>query len=67
MLVKTQKCLVCEEVGEVDVPSNAWAAYKSGMFIQDAMPTVPAPIREQIISGTHPECWDKMWADFEED
>jgi hypothetical protein len=31
-----------------------------GAHVQDAFPKMSASLREQIITGTHPECWDQM-------
>jgi hypothetical protein len=31
--------------------------YLNGATAEDAFSDLLAPIREQIISGTHPECW----------
>jgi hypothetical protein len=28
---------------------------------------MPVEIREQIISGTHPDCWKEMFPDYDED
>jgi hypothetical protein len=36
-------------------------------LIQNAMPTTPAPIREQIITGIHPECWENPKKEWEEE
>jgi hypothetical protein len=38
---------------------------ENGELIQYAFPTLSAGMREQIISGTHPDCWDAMFADDE--
>jgi hypothetical protein len=39
------------------------ARYLNGAYAQDAFPDLLAPIREQIISGTHPECWNEIFKD----
>jgi hypothetical protein len=37
-------------------------------YIQDVFPHLSAQQREQMISGTHPHCWDEMFPeDFDED
>ena len=33
--------------------------------MQNAYPELPAGLREQIISGTHPACFDALFADDE--
>jgi len=40
-----------------------YARYLNGANAQDAFPDLLAPIREQIISGTHPECWNEIFKD----
>ena len=42
------------------------AAVLGTQKIQDAMPATPPGIREQMMSGIHPECWDEMWKEDEE-
>jgi len=32
-----------------------------GEYIQNVFPEEPADIREWMISGTHPRCWDEMF------
>jgi len=57
MMLKTLPCPVCHQPGEVEVPFEEGAAYMIGVLrIQDAMPTTPANIREQLITGLHPAC-----------
>lgn len=62
MKYNTKRCMVCKKTGEVDIPGSEyfnWAV--KGMHIQDAMPSVNVDDREQIITGTHKECWDKLF------
>lgn len=57
----TRQCPVCRVTREVEMPEEAYKKWSSGQFIQVAWPEgIPAQ-REEIISGTHSECWDKMW------
>jgi len=35
--------------------------YLRGEYAQDAFKSLTIPLREQIISGVHPKCWDEMW------
>lgn len=61
MIVQTKPCMVCGVVGHVDVPSlEALEAWQEGALIQRAMPELSADEREQLMTGTHPECWDRM-------
>lgn len=61
--VETRRCGMCGYRGEVEVPNSGLARWTSGTLIQDAFPDLSAPLREQLISGTHPECWEAMFAD----
>ena len=58
--VSTPTCHFCHKGGTVDVPVEGVDAYLRGALVQDAFPDLPAPLREQIKSGDHPECWDAM-------
>ena len=54
-------------LNEVEIPMSieayalAMRAWKKGALIQDAFPTLPAPIREFIMSGITPQEWDDMF------
>ena len=64
MKLYTPACVHCGHTGEIDVPEKEGEAYLSGIgHIQDAMPTTPAPIREQLMTGMHPKCWDVVMSD----
>lgn len=55
------------EQDTVKVNRQEYMAFQMGTKrIQDAMPTTPAPIREQMMTGTHPECWEEMWNEMED-
>lgn len=66
-LIETRRCFHCGEHGYLELPTEGIARYESGALIQNAFPELPAPLREQIISGTHPKCWDEMFSLFSED
>ena len=42
------------------------AAWKSGTYIQDAMPYLSADERELLISLACGDCWEKMFGNCEE-
>ncbi len=46
---------------EVDCAPEQLAAWESGVLIQDAMPDVPAPLREFLMTGISPEEWTEMF------
>jgi hypothetical protein len=60
-LYGTNSCRWCGDIGEVEVPYAGLLAYHKGALIQDAFPDLDKTLREQIISGTHPECWGEMY------
>jgi hypothetical protein len=55
----TKKCVWCGEQGVVQVDETELYNYLRGNPIQDAFKSLTTELREQIISGTHPECWDR--------
>lgn len=59
--VETPLCTWCGYKGELEVPMSGLVARKNGALIQDAFPEMGRPQREQIVSGTHPECWQEMF------
>jgi hypothetical protein len=63
----TRKCLHCNKPGFLSIDEDELFAYLTGQPAQEAFKSLSNPIREQIISGTHPECWEKMFAYSEEE
>lgn len=63
-----RKCICCS--GETYF-ALSWRQYEryiiKGEHAQDVFSHIPANIRETIISGTHSDCFDQLYADFEED
>lgn len=64
--VVCEKCLVCAERATVQVPYDSWVEWQAGMHVQDAFPQLSPGIREVLISGTHPKCFDALMADEDE-
>lgn len=70
--VKTKKCYHCKKIGFIIMDQQDYLKgardYRNGAFVQDAFPNLNIGQREQIISGTHPECWIKLFGyDISED
>ena len=63
--LKTRTCIYCGKSGHIDVSYAGFKRYEKGAMAQDAFPDLSADEREQIISGTHPECWNKIFGDEE--
>ena len=57
----TKRCLHCHKTGSIMVDEKELLHYLRGNYIQDSFKTMPVPLREQIITGTHPECWQAMF------
>lgn len=65
--IETKHCMFCglNGVVEVDDSENQWERWRDGELIQNVWPEVSLSIREQLITGTHPACWDKYMAEPE--
>lgn len=62
--VVTPPCVYCHKRGEVEVDLDEFVKWEnSDLNIQDAMPSVTDDVREQLITGTHPECWIKLFGE----
>jgi hypothetical protein len=57
-VMQTGKCDVCKKDGSVEVSMVGLLTYNLGGLVQEAFPDMDKGLREQIISGTHPDCWD---------
>lgn len=51
--------------GYVDVPEDEHKEWENGAHVQDAFPNLSAGDREQIITGTHSECWNQLFGGTE--
>ena len=63
-IYETTRCFHCGQTGFLELPIEQAIAYANGALAQVAFPDLDRRLREQIISGTHPECWDQMFAPF---
>lgn len=61
--LKTPTCRHCGEWDIIKVRAADLERYRAGALIQEAFPEMPIERREQLISGTHPACWDAIFAD----
>ena len=59
----TRRCPVCLKTGTITVDENELFEYLRGNYVQEAFKTLSIPLREQIISGVHPECWVELWGE----
>ncbi len=59
--VTTPQCMHCGNYGLMEVRESIADAIDRGELIQDAAPDLAPPLREQLKSGIHPECWAAMF------
>ena len=64
-VIETPNCLHCGEVGTVEIFTQEMFYLHQGMHIQDAVKSLDKDLREQMITGVHPECWIKMFGEEE--
>jgi len=65
--VTTKECMMCGETSTVKMLSHHYLEWQNGGLIDRVCPEMPKETREMPISGTHPECWDKMFQEDEEE
>ena len=54
-------CRACPKIFSVPVKKSAIREWRSGVYIQDAMPHLDAGLREALISGICPSCWTALF------
>jgi hypothetical protein len=62
-IVETPTCSWCSKQGTVEVPAVGFLQWNFGMLVQDAFPDLDKALREQMTSGTHPQCWTEMFGE----
>ena len=63
----TKRCPECGNSSILTLDADDYAMWRRGAYVQQAFPAMSAPDREMLITGTHPVCWDKLFADEEDD
>jgi hypothetical protein len=58
--VSTGVCFGCGCEGSVVVGYEDYVRWMNGELIQRCFPELPEGEREQLISGLHPVCWDRV-------
>jgi len=64
-VIETKPCLHCKQTGQVEIFTQELFYLNQGMHIQDAVKSLDKDYREQMITGTHPKCWIKMFGEEE--
>lgn len=65
--VITNPCFECGKTSELEVPLTQYINWRKGELLQVAFPDMSADDRELLLSGIHPECWDKMFPEEKEE
>lgn len=55
-------CIHCQETYTIYLPADDYRSWKNGAHIQNVFSYLSTDKREMLISGTHPSCFDIMFA-----
>jgi hypothetical protein len=66
-LVSSHPCPECSSTMSVEITPDKLYAYNQGAYAQDVLSAYDAGVRERFISGMCENCWDKMFADFDDE
>jgi hypothetical protein len=55
-----RKCPLCQHHYTLSVPALGLRRWQSGEPVQMAFPEAPPEWREQVLTGIHPGCWDRV-------
>jgi hypothetical protein len=58
----TPPCIHCGKTGTVNANPDGITKWRQGALIQHALPELDDDQAEQLINGTHPDCWDELFA-----
>lgn len=64
-VIETPLCFHCRKTGTVELLAQEVFYLHQGMLVQDAVKSLDAGLREQFISGSHPECFEAMFKEEE--
>jgi hypothetical protein len=76
MIVRTGTCMLCGKPGSIDIADEDlakraidWTRLPAMRrpFIQVALPELTPGQREQLMNGSHEECFDKAFPEDEEE
>lgn len=59
--VVQRTCRVCGYRYQFPVPTHSLTRWLDGEPVQRAFPEAPPDWREQLMTGTHPSCWDRLF------
>ena len=64
-VIETKECFHCGNTGVVEIFTQELLYLNQGYNVQDAVKSLNKDYREQLITGTHPSCWEKMFGNEE--
>lgn len=59
----SKECNVCKHSITFSVSENGYRQFLKGTHVQVALPGVAAGLREMLLSGICPKCWDELFND----
>jgi hypothetical protein len=64
----TRTCMHCDEETEFCLSKDEYQRLIiNNEYVQDVFPLLSKEDREVMISGTHPKCWNEMFAELDEE
>lgn len=60
-----RQCDMCKRRTVIAVDRLALIAWENGRLIQDVWPEISADIREVLMTGFDPRCWESLFPDLE--
>ena len=60
-------CTCCGMDHLIGASLTGYQSWRAGAFVQEAFPEVPKEYREMFISGTCPECWERMFGNDDDE
>lgn len=54
-------CPLCKKETVITVNEDDYKKYQNGELIQKCFPDMAPEIREMLITGICPKCWDKLF------
>jgi hypothetical protein len=65
--IHTNSCLYCGTENVIKIDQEDYIKWKvQKTYIQEVFPWLDKEQRELLISGTHPQCWDEVFPDDDE-
>lgn len=70
--ISAPRCMYCQKSATIELTPDEQMRYEQLQrgeiaHIQEALPEWSADKRELLITGTHPECWDAIFEDVDEE